>query len=418
MFQSLQRTPKPGLNLLSVHPAQFSSWSLRCLEAWHLKELGKRAEEGLQWAWAWFQKGLQNGSRASEKRLVSLFASQCSYVTSQRLRRAQQIGQLYSNIYSERSRKSLFFSLWRRFQSRHSHTCKLVAAIAGVFMWDEERVKDEELDSYAKEMVKLQELTVNMMSSTAKQGWSSHHSLDPNGNLKSDDQSWEVVMERNLFKVWRRPIANTSLYQYRVLGTYSDITPRQFFNVQLDTEYRKRWDALVIKLEVVERDELTGSEVLHWVTHFPYPMYSREYVYVRRYHVDQKNNLMVMVSRTVEHPSVPESPDYVRVRAYQSHMVIRPHRTFDENGFDYLLTYSDDPQTVFPRYCIRWMVSSGMPDFLGKLHSAAVKAQNLEIQVKDYVALKASENGSKAKVTQNPERKGEAAGSPQQMEYI
>ncbi|XP_064421667.1 stAR-related lipid transfer protein 7, mitochondrial isoform X2 [Latimeria chalumnae] len=297
MFQSLQRTPKPGLNLLSVHPAQFSSWSLRCLEAWHLKELGKRAEEGLQWAWAWFQKGLQNGSRASEKRLVSLFASQCSYVTSQRLRRAQQIGQLYSNIYSERSRKSLFFSLWRRFQSRHSHTCKLVAAIAGVFMWDEERVKDEELDSYAKEMVKLQELTVNMMSSTAKQGWSSHHSLDPNGNLKSDDQSWEVVMERNLFKVWRRPIANTSLYQYRVLGTYSDITPRQFFNVQLDTEYRKRWDALVIKLEVVERDELTGSEVLHWVTHFPYPMYSREYVYVRRYHVDQKNNLMVMVSR-------------------------------------------------------------------------------------------------------------------------
>nr|XP_006010325.1 PREDICTED: stAR-related lipid transfer protein 7, mitochondrial [Latimeria chalumnae] len=362
MFQSLQRTPKPGLNLLSVHPAQFSSWSLRCLEAWHLKELGKRAEEGLQWAWAWFQKGLQNGSRASEKRLVSLFASQCSYVTSQRLRRAQQIGQLYSNIYSERSRKSLFFSLWRRFQSRHSHTCKLVAAIAGVFMWDEERVKDEELDSYAKEMVKLQELTVNMMSSTAKQGWSSHHSLDPNGNLKSDDQSWEVVMERNLFKVWRRPIANTSLYQYRGYGAFSPLREYRF------------------------------------------------YIHNRN---PKKEN-----SRTVEHPSVPESPDYVRVRAYQSHMVIRPHRTFDENGFDYLLTYSDDPQTVFPRYCIRWMVSSGMPDFLGKLHSAAVKAQNLEIQVKDYVALKASENGSKAKVTQNPERKGEAAGSPQQMEYI
>lgn len=33
---------------------------------------------------------------------------------------------------------------------------------------------------------------------------------------------------------------------------------------------------------------------------------------------------------------------------------------FPQNGFDYLLTYSDDPQTVFPRYCVSWMVSSGM----------------------------------------------------------
>lgn len=30
-----------------------------------------------------------------------------------------------------------------------------------------------------------------------------------------------------------------------------------------------------------------------------------------------------------------------------------------QNGFDYLLTYSDNPQTVFPRYCLSWMVSSG-----------------------------------------------------------
>ncbi len=28
-----------------------------------------------------------------------------------------------------------------------------------------------------------------------------------------------------------------------------------------------------------------------------YPMYSRDYVYVRRYHVDVVNNLMVLVSR-------------------------------------------------------------------------------------------------------------------------
>ncbi|XP_009958386.1 PREDICTED: stAR-related lipid transfer protein 7, mitochondrial, partial [Leptosomus discolor] len=144
------------------------------------------------------------------------------------------------------------------------------------------------------------------------------------------EQPWEMIMDKKHFKLWRRPIEGTHLYQYRVFGSYTDVTPRQFFNVQLDTEYRKKWDSLVIKLDVIERDLATGSEVIHWVTHFPYPMYSRDYVYVRRYSVDKENNLMVLVSRAVEHPSVPEDPEYVRVRTYESQMVIRPHKTFDE----------------------------------------------------------------------------------------
>lgn len=92
----------------------------------------------------------------------------------------------------------------------------------------------------------------------------------------------------------------------------------------------------------------------------------------------------------------------------------------EQNGFDYLLTYSDDPQTVFPRYCVSWMVSSGersflvkmstklrllynhgmesdrstssfrptgMPDFLEKLHTAALKAKNMNVGVQDYVSV-------------------------------
>ncbi|KAG9335726.1 hypothetical protein JZ751_004262 [Albula glossodonta] len=158
-------------------------------------------------------------------------------------------------------------------------------------------------------------------------------------------------------------------------------------NFWLDTEYRKKWDALVIKLEVVDRDINTGSEIIHWATYFPYPLYSRDYVYVRRYDVDLEKNLMVLVSRAVEHPSIPESQDFVRVHSYQSKMVIRPHKSFDENGFDYLLTYSDDPQTVFPRYCVSWMVSSGMPDFLEKLHTAALRAKSQEVGMQDYIGV-------------------------------
>ncbi|XP_030819944.1 stAR-related lipid transfer protein 7, mitochondrial [Camarhynchus parvulus] len=190
--------------------------------------------------------------------------------------------------------------------------------------------------------------------------------------------------------------------KFSIFGSYTDVTPRQFFNVQLDTEYRKQWDSLVLKLDVVERDPATGSEVIHWVTQFPYPMYSRDYVYVRRYSVDSDRNLMVLVSRAVEHPGIPEDPEHVRVRSYESHMVIRPHRGFDENGFDYLLTYSDNPQTVFPRYCLSWMVSSGMPEFLEKLHSAALKAKKMELELRDYLS---------------PAKGPEPRGAAQHLEY-
>ncbi|XP_063031297.1 stAR-related lipid transfer protein 7, mitochondrial [Melospiza melodia melodia] len=256
-----------------------------------------------------------------------------------------------------------------------------MAAIgAGAFVWDGQRIEEEELRRSAQALQQLE---------------------DP-AAFPEQERGWEPVMQRERFRLWRRPIPGSALFQYRVFGSYTDVTPRQFFNVQLDTEYRKQWDSLVLKLDVVERDPATGSEVIHWVTQFPYPMYSRDYVYVRRYSVDSDRNLMVLVSRAVEHPGIPEDPEHVRVRSYESHMVIRPHRGFDENGFDYLLTYSDNPQTVFPRYCLSWMVSSGMPEFLEKLHSAALKAKKMELELRDYLS---------------PAKGPEPRGAAQHLEY-
>lgn len=50
---------------------------------------------------------------------------------------------------------------------------------------------------------------------------------------------------------------------------FNNINTLPFPSPQLDIEYRKKWDSLVIKLEVVDRDARTGSEVVHWATHFP-----------------------------------------------------------------------------------------------------------------------------------------------------
>ncbi|KAJ7305253.1 hypothetical protein JRQ81_011167 [Phrynocephalus forsythii] len=422
MFHSLQWRPSSSVYPYYANAARFISYKGN-LGSWlSEKSLKGRYQRLLTW--------LQKETKQCPKRksLLSLLANQCSYVTSQRIQRAQQIGQLYSNLYSERTRRSLFSSLCRKFQGRHTNAGKLMAALTGVFLWEEERIKEEELRRSAEEMKHMEEISTLLLAKK-KENPSQEPKSGQDLAVDSEEQSWEMVMDKKHFKLWRRPIAGTPLYQYRVFGTYTDVTPRQFFNVQLDTEYRKKWDSLVIKLEVIERDQDTGSEVVHWVTHFPYPMYSRDYVYVRRYNVDQENNLMVLVSRAVEHPGVPENPDFVRVRTYESQMVIRPHKSFDENGFDYLLTYRDNPQTVFPRYCVSWMVSSGMPDFLDKLHMAALKAKNKEIAVRDYISsIKPAECGSSGSGSSgssgegkgsvpSQEHKGEGTCRPIQIDY-
>jgi len=128
----------------------------------------------------------------------------------------------------------------------------------------------------------------------------------------------------------------------------------------------------VVKLDVIDRDSESGAEVVHWVTHFPFPMSQRDYVYVRRFMVDHDNNIAVFMSKGVEHPKEPVRKKIVRVHRYMSNMVIKPHSSFSEEGLDYVLTYYDDPQATIPSAAMSWMASTGLPKFTEELRSATL----------------------------------------------
>ena len=61
-----------------------------------------------------------------------------------------------------------------------------------------------------------------------------------------------------------------------------------------------------------------------------------------------------------------------------------------------------------------------MPDFLEKLHTAALKAKKMEIEVQDYMSAKPPESGGgsegKASVA-SAEHKSDGTRSPAQLEY-
>lgn len=331
--------------------------------------------------------------------LGEILTKQCNFIASQRLRRMTQIWNLYAHLYTENTFKQIVSQLARNLRSQKRPLSVLFGA--ALFSWERDKITDEEVQNFLKkdacvleDMLYFRACIEICICELDRYRSSDDHPTKPIAGQKLVhklvDEGWEAVIQKECVQVWRKAFPDSYLYEYKIMGTFYDVPARTFFQVQTDIEYRKKWDKLVIKLDVIDKDAKSDCEVMHWVMHYPFPMYSREYVYIRRAVVSPETNTMVLVSRAIDHPSCPVDNKYVRVDKYSSRMVIRPHRTYDDDGFDYVLTYFDDPRAAFPAPAYNWMASSGVPDFVEKLHDAARELHFQEKKKKSSLPLSKS----------------------------
>lgn len=360
LISQLQRAYKPSLSSLSNRSAETNvlivSRIIVRLNHGNLSS-GGICKRGVKELWQRFT------AECNEKLVLlgEILTLQCNFYAAQRIQRLTQMASLYRNLYNE----STFRRMVSRFAQR-LHKKATLGYLLGVvvFDWKQDKISSEEMKNCIDEFDRL--VLTRKCHRREENNNEEKHYLLPLGS-----SGWEPVISKPNLCVWRKSVPKSYLYEYKVFGTFTDIPARAFFSVQTDTEYRKKWDKLVIKLDVIDKDDKDGCEVIHWVMHYPFPMYSRDYVYIRKSLVDAENRVMVLVSRAIDHPACPVSNNYVRVQKYFSQMVIRPHRHFDDVGFDYVLTYFDDPEAAFPSPAYNWMASTGVPDFVEKLHNAA-----------------------------------------------
>ncbi|KAM7538218.1 hypothetical protein Aperf_G00000071015 [Anoplocephala perfoliata] len=217
---------------------------------------------------------------------------------------------------------------------------------------------------------------------------------------------WELIIDRPDLRMWRRPSKRSGIsnavYDYRVCGSFKDISALCFLEVQLNLEYRRQWDDSIVALEssrsMKEVSDAAETEVIRWVSRFPFPMARREYVYARRWWLTtpvptsttKEGGIALIISRVCNCKSKDSSPDdstnnpshnaveaqsdggMVTVRAYESNMLIRSHGNIDEPGMDYFLIYSDDPQLILSAEAVGRISSIAIPKLLDKLHDAAL----------------------------------------------
>ncbi|VDO32324.1 unnamed protein product [Brugia timori] len=238
-------------------------------------------------------------------------------------------------------------------------------------------------------------------------------------STNNDCEDWEVVRNEGNSKVLRRLHAGTGLYEFRCSGSYDDITASDFVDAQMDLAFRKKWDPNVEKLELVRKDDDTDSELIHWVAKFPYPMYPREYVFVRRRYIDEKDHCIVIANCAVADSAniIPRcEKKYVRVETYRSIMVVRAHKTFDCKGFDYVLSYYDNPESNIPKYAYNWLVNYGGPYYLRQVHDAAKKLeqQRVEKSINNTETIKADKPKAEvsSKLSNNEDNSEQKVDSP------
>ncbi|XP_011154538.1 stAR-related lipid transfer protein 7, mitochondrial isoform X2 [Harpegnathos saltator] len=343
-----------------------------------------------------YRKGINLWFREQGKQIVQVCKRQFEFITAQRIRRHVQIFYLYTRIWDEVALRE-FMRSWRL---RIARNFLLSTVTVSMYNWNRERISDEDVNKYIHEIEGIQRLrdctvvcakchlriiidviqsNVKYCKCTGAQCTASNENID----------GWQPYIERQDMLIWRRQEPG-GLYAYKVYGSFSDVTAEDFLQIQIDVDYRLKWDSTAKELEIIETDPKSissvdqSNDIIHWEMLWPSLFSNRDYVFQRRWIVNREKGIIIIVSRVTEHPNVPIIHGTHRVKSYWSYMVIRPYTEFNKPGIEFGLTYFDDPGVSVPTPITSWVALRGLPEFLIRMRNASKNYQK-------YKATKQSE---------------------------
>lgn len=324
-----------------------------------------------------FVKNLKERSNIT----LRLWADHCEYILAQRFRRGQQIFTFYHRIWGEHALIQLLYGFRRQIQ-RNLKGILLSSVGLYAFDWEKERISYDTVKPHFDDVdfvKKLQKETLICSNCEKRIAIGEKVEGTPycvckgisQDSVKRSSSGWEPYLEGKNMLIWRRE-EKPSRYSYKVYCVYDDITASDFIQVQTDLEYRKIWDDTAIVLNVVDTDPIdtSRSQIVYWEMRWPALFANRDYVYSRRYFINNVKNVVVLCSRSTKHPKCPVKSDKHRVVDYWSFMTVKPFTTINEPGLEFVLTYYDDPGVSLPAYITNWVAQKQMPDFLNKLYNA------------------------------------------------
>lgn len=209
--------------------------------------------------------------------ILKVWAHQCECVFAQRLRRGQQMFCHYTRLWEERALRELL-NRFRVQITKHGKELMFGAVGVSCYNWEGNRISDDEIQTYMNDIDYirlLSEKTIACESCKMEQPelYKKNKTICECPNKDSparEYDNWVAFIEQKDMVVWRR-LHESGCYEYKVYGSFDDVTAEDFLNVQIDSDYRKHWDKTAVALEVIERDPYpsSNSDIIYWEMLWP-----------------------------------------------------------------------------------------------------------------------------------------------------
>lgn len=164
---------------------------------------------------------------------------------------------LYSNLWEECALKE-FLNKTRGQIIRRGRGFIFGSGGIAAYNWSTNRITDAEMQNHMDEfkyvcILKQAAVTCHCAKSE-----------------KETFQNWTLFLEKQDILVWRK-LHESGNYEYKVYGSYNDVSAIDFLNVQIDTKYRRTWDNTAVTLEVVDTDPdlSSNTDVVYWEMLWP-----------------------------------------------------------------------------------------------------------------------------------------------------
>jgi len=206
-------------------------------------------------------------------------------------------------------------------------------------------------------------------------------------------QSAELIYDETDCKAWQsRNTRRKGLYSYIAESMSQNLAPATLLEVLSDPRARKTWDDDSLSFEVLQHNEIDGTEdyedVIYWVVSGGLFFTDRDYLFHRRIKIDRKTNTILIYSQNAEIPyqvtaDHPEFEGRIRVGDYKQIVKLECVQERDpgtalidaRSGCRAYMQYSEDPRTDVPDSMVNMAVKAMLPANQRKSTSAAHELQ-------------------------------------------
>ncbi len=134
---------------------------------------------------------------------------------------------------------------------------------------------------------------------------------------------WELAVDSHDVRVWTRSIPDYPIREIRAETTVKS-TLNGLVALLMDTDNAARWIYRTDRIDLLKRDDVSGSFLIHVMTDFPWPLSDRDAVVEGRISQEEGNDIISVTSRAVTASRYPAKPDFVRMPDMEGSWTFQP----------------------------------------------------------------------------------------------